>query len=214
MIKVMIMDNDEIMRKELIDRISSDDGMMVVADTTTDSNNVDKITKVRPDIVVTDVSLSGRAGAQVLLEMRFRKFETPVLGIAVRLDRHVLENTLRGAVNGYAARFGPIHEILQGIGIIASGGTFIGPALKMSSPHADEDEGDAEYKVLQKLSCRERDVLAMIANGQNTESIACQLEVSGSTIYFYRRNIANKTGLRQTADLTRFAVRMGLVANL
>lgn len=211
MIRLLVADDHPTMRQALVEDITSAGGMEVVADLPTGEGVLCQVPEVCPDVVLMDVSVPGNRGAETVSAMRAANMDTPVLCLADRLDRQMLETTLRSRVDGIAARFGAFDELLEGIGVVASGGSYVSPRLLQDNLEALPISASPDRHLLRHLSHREREIIAMIADGRTAANIAHSLGISGSTVYFHRNNISGKTGLKQTADLTRFAVRTGLL---
>lgn len=203
MIRLLIADDKTSMRNALAEKISAIAGIQIVSEMPTGGTH--------PDVILMDLSPPGNQSVEMVAAFREQGIDTPVLCLIGRLDKQVLETALQSRVDGLAARFGPFDEILDGIGIVASGGKFVAPILiQIGAEHAAV-EACPDSRALRHLSHREREIITMVAAGETAADIAHRLGISGSTVYFHRRNIAGKIGLRQTADITRFAVRAGLV---
>ena len=99
-----------------------------------------------------------------------------------------------------------IDILIQGIKTVAADGVFTSPTLD-SNPVAFESE------MFDKLTPREIEVITLVASGWKASEIADNLKISERTVDFYRRNIADKTGLKRIADITKFAISVGLSAD-
>jgi DNA-binding NarL/FixJ family response regulator len=115
---------------------------------------------------------------------------------------------LRAGVCAYVTKSSGVTELIAAIHTVAAGEGYLCPAVVNSLAAALRDaSGEASH-----LSPREREVLRLIAEGKRSPAIAGQLHISIGTVEVHRRNVMRKLNLRTVADLTRFAVREGLVA--
>lgn len=209
MTRLLISDDHATQRRNLVKDLSGANGIAIVADVSTRDDVVGSVERFRPDIVLIDITCPGNRGAEAASEVRGAQSGMPILCLTDSLNRRVLDAALRQSADGFAARFGWLNELVEAIDAVVSGRLFVSPAL-MRGEAASAAHTNCHDGFLQRLSLREREIIAMIADGETTAGIAHSLGISGSTVYFHRRKIAGKTGLRQTADLTRFAVRAGL----
>jgi len=214
MIRLLVVDDHTMMRKLLVEEIAEIDDMEAVGDMSTGEEALSRLMQIRPDIVLMDISLPGKDGIEIAAEMRARGIETPVLCLTMHLNTHIMKRAMRAGVNGYALKHDTFEDLVQAIRTVAAGGTFVSPAL-MPQGEPDEDrDALADSDVLKSLSPRERQIVTLVAAGRTTSDIARHLSISVRTVDFHRRNIADKTGLRRIADITKFAVRTGLALEL
>lgn len=209
MIRVLIVNDCPSVRMELMNTVSWADDLQIVASMGSGDDVTNQVSELRPDVVLVDIPLAGNRGAGTVSSMRNAGLNTPVVCRVAQLDRAVLESSLQEQVYGLVHKFGGPEELVEALRLAASGGVFVSPVLTDDGGGTGRTPQDSPD--LQNLSGREREILAMVAAGETAADIAHRLGISGSTVYFHRRRIAGKIGLRQTADITRFAVRAGLV---
>jgi two-component system NarL family response regulator len=117
---------------------------------------------------------------------------------------------LRAGALAYVTKSAAGTELVLAIRAVAAGHGYFSPEI--AGALAAEVRGGTDVPTAERLAPRERQVLRLIAEGARSSTIAEQLEVSVSTVEVHRRNIMRKLGLRTIADLTRFAIREGLVS--
>jgi DNA-binding NarL/FixJ family response regulator len=111
---------------------------------------------------------------------------------------------VNAGVDGYVVKSSALPELVQAIRAVAQGKLYLSPEIAREAlPEADAEEGGP-------LAARERQVLALLAEGKRSSDIAEALGISTATVEAHRRNIMRKLGLHTIAELTKYAVRKGL----
>jgi len=209
MIRLLIVSDCASTGRVLTKSVSHDEGFEIVANIGSGDDAPSQVAELQPDVVLVDFSQPGCRGTETVTAMRTAGLAIPVLYLIERLDRATLETCLRNRAHGLLHKPSGSDELVHALRRMASGDVFVSPALANGvdgtgqAPEACPD--------IRQLSQREREIIAMVAAGETAADIAHRLGISGSTVYFHRRRIAGKIGLRQIADITRFAVRTGLM---
>lgn len=211
MIRLLIITDCPSMKLELMNTVSWADDLKIVASMGSGENIPSQVSELRPDVVLVDIPPAGNHGSDTVSSMRNAGLNIPIVCLVDQLNRVILESSLQERVFGLVHKFSGPDELVEALRRTASGGVFVSPALTDDGGRMGADQIPQDSPDLQNLSGREREILAMVAAGETAADIAHRLGISGSTVYFHRRRIAGKIGLRQTADITRFAVRAGLV---
>ncbi|MEM7426259.1 MAG: response regulator transcription factor [Pseudomonadota bacterium] len=208
MIKLVLVDDHTIVRNLLRDVFSASGEIEVIGDAGNGEEALDLLQTIRPDVIVMDVALPGIDGIETSAQLRARGDETPIICLTMHLSSAILDRALQAGINGYAVKHDGYEILIEGIRTVAGGGRYISPSL--SSGGADSG---SEQQLMQKLSKREREVVSLVASGWTAAEIADHLSISERTVDYHRRNIAEKTGLRRIADITKFAINAGVETN-
>jgi two-component system NarL family response regulator len=160
--------------------------------------------------VVLDIGLPDMNGIEAAARLKERAGVDPkIIALSAYSDRRFATEMLRAGACSYVTKSSVGAELVRAIRAVASGQTYICPEVAgalVSAMRDGQEKGESP-----RLSRREREVLRLIAEGTRSPSIAEQLNISLGTVEVHRRNIMRKLGLRTVADLTRYAVREGLV---
>ncbi len=160
-----------------------------------------------PAVVLLDLNLPGMGGAEGVRHVCEQGYVVLVIS-AVGTRSHVVDAIAAGA-SGYLTKNVESDEIVDAIETVASGGTYISPTLAAYLLEtAQRRDGPANLR----LSEREREVLALVAQGERDQDIAEQLFISIRTVRSHLDRIRDKTGRRRRPDLTRLAVEEGIVS--
>lgn len=184
-------------------------GYEVVGEAADPTSALAGILKLKPQIVLLDLSLGNRSGFELLEEIHRRALplRTVVLTMSAQ-PRNVAEAMRLGAAS-YVLKGASRAELMQAIAAVAEGRRHIGPAVAELAVQALTTVGQADP--LAGLSLRERQIIAMVVRGQSSPMIAEQLHLSPKTVDTYRSRLMAKLGVSDVTALVRFAIRTGLI---
>jgi DNA-binding NarL/FixJ family response regulator len=164
--------------------------------------------RTRPDVVIVDLRLPGLAGLAGI--RRLVADGLVVLVLSGSVDGSDVVGAISEGARGYVSKDAQAHEILTALRTVAAGRTYVSPTLAGLLLQASRPWDQPEVR---DLSDRERAVLSLVARGRTDHQIALRLGIGVSTVRSHLDRIRDKTGQRRRADLTRFALEHGLVAD-
>jgi DNA-binding NarL/FixJ family response regulator len=168
------------------------------------------IERVRPDLVLMDVSLPGMDGVVATREILRRVPEVKVLIFSAHEDiRDVVDALAAGAI-GYALKSESPDALLQALARVSRGEPYVAPELQERMA-TESSNGARSSDVLDVLSEREREVFRLAADCRMPQEIAGELCIARKTVDTHLNRINRKLGLRNRSDLVRMAARLGLV---
>jgi two-component system invasion response regulator UvrY len=209
MIKVCVVDDHTVVREGLKRIISENSGMAVTAEA---GNGLEalKIIKNEPcDVVILDITLPEKSGLDVLKELHAESPSLPILVLTMHAEDHYAVRVLRAGAAGYMTKDTAPSQLVQAIRKVIRGGKYVSSTL--AEKMAFDLDGDSSKHAHEILSDREYQVLCMIASGQSVTEIADKLTLSEKTISTYRVRILEKLNMKGNAELTRYAIKEGLV---
>lgn len=162
------------------------------------------VAKVRPDLLVLDLSLPNGNGMYLIEDVRRRSPGTRIVVHTMFADWDLLEEARRRGAHGYVGKDAGAQELLRAIAAIREGGTYFSPWIRRPTkrPRVDGPHGVA----IAQLTDRRQLILRLIGDGLGTEEIARQLGVTERTIYYHRGQIRKALGVESEEALTRVAV--------
>ncbi len=207
---VLIVDDHAVVRKGLRQILSEEYDDLVFAEATEGRSALEAVTERALDVVVLDISMPGRSGLDVLKEIKKERPDLPVLVLSMYPEEQFAVRVLRAGASGYLTKETAPNELVKAIKKVTTGGTYVSPALaEMLALDLQQDTNQAyPHKA---LSDREYEVMLMIASGKAVSEIAEELSLSVKTISTYRARIIDKIHMRSNAEITRYAIRHGLV---
>lgn len=209
MIKILVVDDHTIVRKG-IKQILEDNPDIAVVDEA--SNGQEVMNKVRDNdyhLVILDISLPGRGGLDVLKQLKIIKPELPVLILSMYPEEQYAIRSIRAKASGYLTKESAPDELIDAIRKVADGKKYITSSL--AEKLAFEIEVDNKKSVHELLSDREYQVMCMIASGKRIKEISELLSLSVKTVSTYRSRILKKMNMRNSAQITHYAIKSGLV---
>jgi len=161
------------------------------------------------DLVIVDVSMPGRSGLDLIKDIRLVKPHLALMVVSAQSERDYAIRALKLGAAGYVSKQSAPDVLVAAVRRVLSGGRYVSPAVAelLASSLA---EGDAEGSH-ETLSNRELQVLKLIASGKSLKEIGVELDLSEKTVATYRARISEKMCLPTNVDLTRYAMRHGLV---
>ena len=209
-LRVVLADDHPIVRDGLRRLINQQADMRVVGEAENGEAACQTARLLRPDVLVTDLSMPGMSGQDVATRVRRDSPDVKVLVLTVHEERTYLTQLLRAGASGYVLKRAAPAELVTAIRTVAGGGTYIDPALAGTVVEGYLDaEKSASREGEDLLSDREREVLVSIARGFSNKEIAAHLGLSVKTVETYKARVAEKLGLRSRVEIVRFAARRG-----
>jgi two-component system invasion response regulator UvrY len=208
MIKVCVVDDHAVVREGLKRIICENEGMTVTAEANDAIEAIRVIQNEPPDVVLLDITLPNKSGLDVLKHLHSESPRLPVLVLSMHSEEQYAVRVLRAGAAGYLTKESAPARLVQAIRKVVRGGKYISPTVAERLVYDLNSSGKPPHE---SLSDREYQVLCMIGSGQTVTMIAAELGLSVKTISTYRTRILEKCGLKNTAELTRYAIKEGLV---
>lgn len=211
-IRVILADDHTILRMALRAFLARDTEIRVVADVDNGAQAVRMAEELKPDVVVMDIGMGAMSGIEATRQLIAANPTVKVLALSTHLERQFIVQMLGAGASGYVVKSTNGDELLRAIRAVAQNGTYLCP--EVASVMVGSMRGHASDANLQveRLGRREKEVLALLAEGRTSQEIATQLHISASTVIAHRRNISRKLGLHSVAELTKYAIREGLTS--
>jgi two-component system invasion response regulator UvrY len=208
--RVALVDDHEIVRSSLAYLLASDPLIHVVAQGDCGRDALEIARRHRPDVLLIDLEMPGGSGLEVLNRLRAGFPRIAVLVLSAHAEEQFALTCLRLGARGYLAKSCEPKDIVEAVRTVASGKRYI--TRRVAELLAANTAGrDAQALPHCQLTPRELQILLRLASGQNVASIAGELFLTPKTVSTHRTRVSQKLGLRTNAELTRYAVRGGLV---
>lgn len=213
-IRVLLVDDHAMVRSGLALLIRSQKDMEVVGEAEEAQGAVQLAGEREPDVVVLDISMPGGSGIQAIERIRAACPACRVLVLTMHDDFAYLRAAMAAGTSGYVVKAAADMELLSAIRTLHDGRTYVSVSLTSTDPHgADEllSAGPSDKATTAGLSKRERQVLEFVAYGYTSQQVADRLGLSIKTIDGYRARFSEKLGLKDRADLVRYALEKGIL---
>lgn len=212
-VRILLADDHTILREGLRSLLSLQEGFQVVGEAGDGVEAVRLAKELSPQVVVMDIGMPGLGGIEATLEILKHDPDIRVIGLSIHSDCRFVKGMLSAGAKGYLLKDCAADELVQAIQNITAGRVHVSPqvsGLLVEDYVRQIQRGDSG--TLLSLTAREREVLRLLARGQHNKQIAQSLGLSSKTVDAHRQHIMDKLGLHSIADLTRFAIREGLVS--
>jgi two-component system response regulator NreC len=184
----------------------------VVGEATTGEEAVEKTRTLKPDVVLLDLLMPGMGGMEALRRIAALPERVKILVLSVDLREDTLLEVLEAGGSGFVTKSATAESLTQAIRAVAQNEVFLDPsAARVLVDHRKEPHTTGAKDGLARLSAREREVLALTAEGHSSTETAKRLHLSSKTVDTYRARIMDKLGLKHRSELVRFALRVGVL---
>ena len=209
MTRILIVDDHEVVRRGLEQILAEELGDARFGHAATSPAALERLSEQEWELVLLDVNLPGRGGLELLEELRQRWPRLPVLVVSAYPEEEFAVRAIRLGAAGYVTKDSASDELVTAARKVLSGGRYVTGTLAERLA-AVLGGGDAQ-EPLELLSSRELQVLRLVASARTLKQIASELHLSEKTISTYRTRISQKLGIGSNVELTRYALRHGLV---
>lgn len=212
-IRVLIVDDHKIVRDGLRVLIEKESGLEVVAEAENGRRAIKLAQKFAPHVVIMDVAMHDMNGIDATRKIRESMPGTRVIALSMHSDRRYVLGMLEAGASGYLLKDSAFEELAVGIRQVTKGHIYLSPQITdvVVEGYLDKSSGYSATAQV-KLTAREREILQLLAEGMTTKEIAAHLNISVKTAETHRRNMMEKLNMRSIAELTKYAVREGLVS--
>jgi DNA-binding NarL/FixJ family response regulator len=210
--RILLADDHAMVRRGLRMVLDAEPDLEVVDEASDGAEALDRVLKGDVDLAILDVTMPRMTGLQAARELRRRGSDAKVLVLSMHDNEQYLYEALKAGASGYVLKSAAHKDLVEACRAAMRGEPFLYPGaitalIKDFLTHAHEGGPDRENP----LTPREEEVTKLIAEGHTTKEIAAMLVLSEKTVERHRANILEKLGVRDRVDLTRYAIRRGLI---
>jgi two-component system response regulator NreC len=210
-IRVVLVDDHAVVRSGLRLLLDAHEDIEVVGEAGNAKDAIFRARALKPDVMLLDVVMPGDSGIDVLPQLLKESPETKMLVLSMQDDPSYVREAFAAGASGYVLKEAADEEVVSAIREIANGGRYVHPSLGARMVAAEAEERAAAEA--DPLSEREREVLRLLALGHTNQEIAQTLYISVRTAESHRAHIMQKLHLSTRAELVRFALSNGLLAD-
>ena len=206
--KIYLVDDHPLFREGLAGIIRQRPGFSVCGEADTAAKAFGEISRLRPDLVVSDIGLSGKSGLELVRDLHAFQPSLPILVISMHDESLYAERVLKAGGRGYIMKQEGPEKILQAIQQVLGGQVYVSGEMAAGIlEHLVNPGARLKSSPIGKLSDREFEVLRLIGEGRDSHEIAKSLSLSIKTVNCHRANIKSKLGLTTGTALVHYASR-------
>jgi DNA-binding NarL/FixJ family response regulator len=211
-IKVLLIDDHQLFLAGLKDILSHETDLEILGTGNSGLEAVELARELDPHVIVMDVTMPDLNGIKATRKILETNPDIRILALSMHANKRFISEMLVSGAKGYMLKESNREDFLQAIRTVASGEVFLSPHV--ASIVVEEYSrllNSSGHTALPELSSREMEVLKLLVDGYNTKAIASELNISKNTVDTHRRRILDKLDCQNIAELTRLALREGLV---
>jgi DNA-binding NarL/FixJ family response regulator len=212
---ILLVDDHSLFREGLKMIIRRDSRFTVVAEAKNAEEGIRTALRVKPDLVLLDISLPDRSGIDLAREIRSKLPDARIIMVSMFSRPDLVTEAVEAGAAGFVNKSSSPDALLHGIRTVADGQFYLDGTVSQELLVVLGEKGSTAHRVTNseygRLSSREQEVLRMIAEGIPARDIAKRLFISVKTVENHRSNILHKLELKTTVDLVRYAARIGLI---
>lgn len=213
MLKILLVDDHEVVRMGLSLLLGNHPDMMVVGEASEGNEGINKAVALKPEVVIMDLSMPhGKDGLSATSELKKKMPDVSILILTMHDDEEYLFRAIQAGASGCILKSAPHDELLNAILTVAKGNAYLNPSAtkRLMEEYIDSvKQGNADSFSL--LSDREKEVLALIAKGFSNKEIAEQLTISVKTVEAHKGNLMEKLQMKTRPELVSYALKKGLL---
>ncbi len=212
-ISVLLAEDHTIVRKGLRSLLDSEPGIEILGEAQDGREAIEKVRQVHPDVVVMDITMPGLNGLEATRQIKKQFPEIKVLVLTMHANEEYIFQILRAGASGYVVKQAAPADLVSAIRAVYRGDSFLSPAIsqKVIEEYIRRADGVIENSY-DRLTTRERETLQLIAEGRSNREIAALLHITVKTVETHRANLMNKLDIHNTAELTQYAIRKGVIS--
>ena len=210
-LRVLIVDDHEVVREGLRSLLNRREGITIVGDAGTVATAIEEAARLRPDVVIMDVRLPDGSGVEACREIRQENPDTKVIMLTSYADDEAVFASILAGAAGYLLKQTRGQALAEAIEAVSQGGSLLDPAVTQKVLERVRSLGGRRPDdSLASLSEQEQKILLLIAEGKTNKEIAEEIFLSDKTVKNYVSSILSKLNLRRRAEAAAFIARKGL----
>ncbi len=210
--RILLADDHAVVRRGLRLVLDAEPDLEVVAEAGDGAQAVSRALEDDVDLAIVDITMPRMTGLQAVRELHRRRPTLRTLILSMHQNEQYLYEALRAGASGYVLKTAADRELVQACRAAMRGEPFLYPGAKtpLIEDYLRRARSDEEPRE-DPLTAREQEVVKLIAEGHSSKQIADALVISEKTVERHRANILEKLGMHDRVELTRYAIRTGLV---
>lgn len=218
MLRILVADDHEVARRGIRSLLESHPGWEVCAEAKDGRDAVELATSTKPDLVLLDIGMPNLNGLEAARQILATSPNVAILILTMHDSDNVIREVLRAGARGFLLKSDAGRDLVAAVEALESQKTFFTPRVSQMvlDGFLNREKKRSEIEDIANssgdlLTAREREVIQLLAEGRTSKEVAVTLNLSVKTAETHRTNLMRKLGLHSVADLTRYAVRNGIV---
>ena len=215
MIRLLLVDDHSLMREGISAMLKDTADILIVGAAASGEEAVNLASTLQPDVILMDIILRGMTGIEATRWIKERHAGIRIMLISMEINKDYIAAGIKSGVDGYLHKDADKATLVEAIRTVSGGGRYFNEAitsLVFEDFYRQEKTGkQKERKLSQGLTRREYEVLELVAEGKSNKEVADALFISVKTVETHKTHILEKLGLRNTAELVKFAIKNNII---
>ena len=213
MIRVLLADDHPLILRGVRELLANEADIEVVGAETDPGEVAAAVARLRPDILIQDLSMAGRlSGLEVIHIVRERHPATRIVVLSMHSTLASIHEAMEQGASGYVSKLEDMQLLIEAVRVVHAGQRHFGsPSTREQVEALARESGHGRIAALSVLTKRELEVLSMVAHGHTSGEIAEVLHIGRRTVESHRASMTSKLGVRNQVELVRYAIERGLV---
>lgn len=215
MIKILLVDDHSLMREGMAAMLRDTEDIEIVGSIPSGEEAVNLVDQVKPNIILMDIMLRGMTGIEATRWIKERDPSIKIILISMEVSKDYISAGIKSGVDGYLHKDSEKSTLIDAIRMVYKGGRYFNEAitsLVFEDFYKHEKTGKPkEKKLSQDLTKREHEILELVAEGKSNREVGETLFISVKTVETHKTHILEKLGLRNTAELVKYAIKNNII---
>ena len=212
-IKVVLADDHMIIRDGLRSLLERQTDMEVVAEADNGRTAIKHVKELLPDVVIMDIGMRELNGIDATRQIIKMSPGVKVLALSMYSDKRFIKGMFKAGASGYMLKDSAFNELADAIRVIVEDKIYISPSVaNIVTEDYLKQSPESDRSTRSLLTSRELEVLQLLVEGMSTKQIASSLRLSIKTIESHRSRVMKKINVNNIADLTKYAIREGIIS--
>ena len=212
MTTIVLADDHPVVRQGLRALLEAEPDFYIVGEASDGREAAQLVERLPPDVLVLDLMMPGLSGLEVTRQIRQRSPQTRIVILSMYANKAYVLEALRNGAAGYVLKKSTAAELVRAVREVTTGRRYLSPPLSEEDIETYLKKAEAsKTDPYELLTTRQREVLHLIVEGHTNAEIAARLVISPRTVEFHRANLMRKLGLRNQADLIRYALQRSIL---
>jgi len=215
-IRVLLVDDHQLMREGMLSLLRQANDISVVGTVSSGEEALNAAFEVNPDVILMDILMKGMTGIETTRWIKEQNPNVKVIIISMEVNREYLSAGIKFGIDGYLPKDSPGKMLIEGVRSVFQGAKFFSEDIKklVFDEYCEKErmKSSESIKLPNELTKREFEVLCSVATGKTNREIGDELFISVKTVDTHKSHILEKLGLKNTAELVRYAIKNNILA--
>ena len=214
-IKVLLTDDHKLIRDGIKSLLDNTDDIEVLASVSSGEDAINECRSNRPDVILMDIMMKGMTGIEATRWIKDLDNTIKIIIVSMEVQRDYVSAAIKAGVDGYLPKDVDKETIILAIRTVHKGERFFNEVimkLVFEDFYSNEKQRQSDKKLPHELTKREYEILELIAQGRSTKDLSEALFISAKTVQTHKTNILEKLGLRNTAELIKYAIKNKIIS--